>query len=75
MTKKKPKDRKKGSITVTASKVDFTEAGTGIGLLCLWACSAFSMPPTLANMKAVYALAQTRAQDAVTAGEFAKLWD
>lgn len=75
MTKKKPKDKKKGSITVKATRDDFTEAGTGIGLLCLWACSSFDMPPTLANMKAVYALAQTRARDARTAGEFAKLWD
>jgi hypothetical protein len=33
------------------------------------------MPPTLANMQAVYALAQTRAKDAGAAVEFSKLWD
>jgi hypothetical protein len=76
MTKKK-KNRypNPDEVTVTASKADFTEAGTGIGLLCLWACSAFDMPPTLENAKAMYALAQTRARDAATACAFAKLWD
>ena len=75
MTKKKPKHRKKSPITVKASKAEYLEAGTGIGLLCAWACSSFGMSPTLANMKAVYALAQTRARDATVAGAFAKLWD
>ena len=72
---KKPSKKKGSKITVTASKAEYIEAGTGIGLLCLWACSAFSMPPTLANMQAVYALAQTRAKDAGAAVEFSKLWD
>lgn len=76
MTKKK-KNRypNPDEITVSATLDAYREAGTGIGLLCLWACSAFSMEPTLENAKAMYALAQTRARDARTAGEFAKLWD
>ena len=75
MAKKKPKDKKKSPITVTASKAEYLEAGTALGWLSMWACAAFSMEPTLENAKCVYRMAEARAQDARTAIEFAEMWD
>lgn len=73
MTKKKKNNP--DEITVSATLDAYREAGTGIAFLCLWACSAFSMEPTLENAQAIYRMAQERAQDARTAVAFAGMWD